>query len=158
MKVTSKEMSDFAAERVSRGWQLFLQLPGRRSPRPRRCVFARQGARQLERIVKLRGVDSREAAAALRGARVFVRDSDIRKHDAALRAAAAAEAEEPAAGEEEFFVEDLVGLRVLLPNEGLRCAPPFAALASAFPPPWRPTSLTRACGLDCRKRGGGRVQ
>ncbi|KAJ1483965.1 hypothetical protein T484DRAFT_2545602 [Baffinella frigidus] len=45
IKVTSQGMSDFAAERISRGWQLFLQMPGRRSPRPRRCVLARPGAK-----------------------------------------------------------------------------------------------------------------
>ena len=55
----------------------------------------------------------------LRGARVFVRDSDIRRADALE--AAALEKEEGL----EYFVEDLVGLRVLLPGEDMRCESAF---------------------------------
>ena len=75
----------------------------------------------MQRIVKLKGTSSREEAAALRGARVFVRDSDIRRADALE--AAALEKEEGSLTE--YFVEDLVGLRVLLPGEDMRCESAF---------------------------------
>lgn len=68
-------------------------------------------------IVKLKGVQTREQAAALRGAKIFVRDVDVEEDDFADADAAEVAGE---TAEADYYVHELVGMRVLLPDDGLR--------------------------------------
>ena len=65
-------------------------------------------------IVKLKGVVTREMASSLRGARIFVRDVDV--DDTAEERSV----EKSGGADREYYVHELVGLRVVLPEAGGR--------------------------------------
>lgn len=93
--------SDFGAYRLGAGASErcahFLLLPGRRYPRPVGLADGRPASQPGAWILRLRGVSSREHVLALRGARIFVRETD-----------------RPRLRPGEFLVGDLVGARVTL--------------------------------------------
>lgn len=125
IKVDSSRISDYPLDRLSKDRDVFVQMPGKRSPRPWVCQGSRPGSKDGMTIVQLRGVRTREQAMGLRGARLFVRDVDVEsKNEAAgvmnvgLDPGAAAGGLGGAEGE--YFVHQLVGMKVHLPLEGMR--------------------------------------
>lgn len=92
-----------------RGWVhvvSYTDPPGRLLEQPQWTLRGADGARSVRRlaeyreqagrlVVRLEGIEERDAAAALRGAVIEVRRSEL-----------------PAAGEREYYRADLIGLRV----------------------------------------------
>lgn len=73
----------------------YILLPGRRYPRPVSIAPARKASQKGTWILRIAGVHSREHVAALRGARLYVKEQD-----------------RPNLNPDEFMVADLVGCRV----------------------------------------------
>lgn len=129
VKVDSSRISDFPLDRMSKNNDVFVQMPGKRSPRPWVCLGSRPGSKEGMTIVQLKGVRTREMAMGLRGARLFVRDVDVESKNGAAGAVnrgASREAGE-VGGERggegargEYFIHELVGLKVVLPLEDMR--------------------------------------
>ena len=67
LKVNTQGISDFPEKRIVKGSGLFLQVPGRRAPRPFVCTSGRPGSKPFSRIVRLKGVQDRDNAVSLRG-------------------------------------------------------------------------------------------
>ncbi|PXF45681.1 putative 16S rRNA-processing protein RimM [Gracilariopsis chorda] len=99
-ELKARTEGDFTPVRLStkkNAQQRYLLLPGRRYPRPINLVAGRQASQNKAWIVKLDGYSSRESVDKLRGARLYVRESD-----------------RPSLESGEFMVADLVGSRVSL--------------------------------------------
>jgi 16S rRNA processing protein RimM len=92
--------TDFGRQRlgtVSTAAQRYLLLPGRRYPRPIGVLAGTKATQDDVWIVRLEGVDTRDAVEERRGARIYVKEAD-----------------RPRMSRDEFLVGDLVGMRVAL--------------------------------------------
>lgn len=99
-ELKARTEGDFTPLRLStkrNAQQRYLLLPGRRYPRPIQLVAGRQASQNKAWILKLDGYTSRESVNKLRGARLYVRESD-----------------RPSLETDEFMIADLVGARVSL--------------------------------------------
>ncbi|KAI0567585.1 16S rRNA processing protein RimM [Gracilaria domingensis] len=100
-ELKARTEGDFNRVRLSankNAQQRYILLPGRRYPRPVNLTAGRQASQRNAWILKLDCFGDRESIHKLRGARLYVRESD-----------------RPSLGQGEFMVVDLVGSRVVLP-------------------------------------------
>lgn len=109
-EVKVKADTDFGRQRLgtmATAAQRYLLLPGRRYPRPIEVTAGRKATQDDVWIVRLGGVDSRDAGEERRGARIFVKKAD-----------------RPRMSRDEYLVGDLVGMRVALasaPEDVIGC-------------------------------------
>jgi len=98
--VRLKSATDFGDVRLCRSGIRHLKMPNRRSPRE---IYLHSGRKVMsdEYLVELDGVDDRDAALKLRGAVLYAREEDKSEILDDI-------------GEDEWMVEDLVGLSVFL--------------------------------------------
>lgn len=109
-EVKVKADTDFGRQRlgtVATAAQRYLLLPGRRYPRPVEVKAGRKATQEDVWIIRLDGVDSRDAVDERRGAKIYVKEED-----------------RPRMSRDEYLVGDLVGMRVALasaPDDVIGC-------------------------------------
>jgi 16S rRNA processing protein RimM len=92
-------LTDFASERLCTPGIRHVKAPSKRAPRPIILLEGRPSHGD-EYLIRLEGIDDREAAMKLRGSVLYAREEDLMETDS-----------------EEFIVSDLIGLDVYLYEE-----------------------------------------